>query len=326
MSFDKFPHIDNLYKVPDIFTADEVVCTEKIHGCNFRVQLEQVYPGDWKITYGSRNHEVQLGSNFYGDKPVRWFTDGIGRIGQLITAAHKLAQGDGTPVTIYGEIFGSSIQGGVRYLPAERDGEVEFRAFDVKLGDTFLGWYDFLTFCRMAELPHVPALYIGPPKLECLNELLEQRSFVGDLEEVRASAEQPNISEGVVIKPTDEMKNSHGDRLIAKHKSEGFAEKSATKRPAIEPRWPNLALQLAGQYVTRGRVLNAIEKAESDASCLRPPFKVDGMSAMKFLPAIVYQDILPDLEETCDPKTLFSAVTRQTGIELKKILNERIGQ
>lgn len=318
MSFDKYSSIDNLYKVPDIFTAEEVVCTEKIHGCNFRVQLEQVYPGDWKITYGSRNHEVALGSNFYGDKPVRWFTPE--RLEELVHAAFFLTKGNGAPVTIYGEIFGSSIQRGVRYLPQEHDGEVEFRAFDVKVEDTFLDYANFEAFCISSGLPKTPVVYRGPPLLEKLNACLEIGTFVGWLE----GLDEPlDIAEGVVIKPTREMKNSRGDRLIAKHKSEGFSERNPGKRPATQDRWPNLALAIAGQYVTRGRILNAIEK------CAEGGIIVTDMSAMKYLPSVVYNDVATDVVgddayPNGDEKALRSAVVRQTGIELKKILNERM--
>lgn len=317
MSFDKYSSIDNLYKRPDIFALEEVVCTEKLHGCNFRVHYEA---DSLKPSFGSRNNEVKLGSGFYADRPVQWFLDRPLLLSAMQKAVYALPGNHA--VTIYGEIIGARIQKGVTYLPDE---EITFRAFDVKVGDTYLDHNAFVAFCNLAMLDRVPVLYIGKPLLSVFDRYLEIDSYEALDNGVRV---EKNISEGIVIKSTKELRDVHDNRMMAKHKSQGFAEATHTPRPTKDPRWTNPCLLVAETYVTRGRVLNAIEKAESHSL----GHKVTDMSAMKYLPAFVFNDVLRDYEnepgETAsdlDAKGLMSAITRQTGIVLKGILNERIG-
>lgn len=315
MSFDKYPHIDNLYKRPDIFQLDEVLCTEKLHGCNFRVHLEDKGNGITDVTYGSRNHVVKRGDNFYADRPINWFEDQPHLMNDLCRAAAKW----GPEVTVYGEIVGARIQKGVTYLDQEA---ITFRAFDVKVEGRFLDFNEFLEFIYRSGLVHVPTLYVGPPLLSKFNDLIE----VNSLEAVRNGVDVclKNITEGIVIRPTKMRKDHHDQWILAKHKSQGFAEASHAPRP-VKERYENPCLLFAETYVTRGRVLNAIEKATSTWG---ETVKGD-MSDMKFLPGIVNADVISDEPEATNGlsvKGLQSAITRQTAIVYKAILNERIGQ
>lgn len=322
--FSKYSSIDNLYKCPDWVTWGEIVATEKLHGCNFRIFIPKGFANGDTIKFGSRNNEVQIGSGFYADRPVKWF---LNRQSLLNTLVDEALQFNGD-VTIYGEIIGSTVQKGVSYT-VDDNGDVTFRAFDVKVGERFLDYNDFVAFCVASNLPRVIELYRGSADVNKVNALLEIDSYEGLRNGVTKS---PNITEGVVIKPLVEGKDFRGNRLIAKHKSDGFAEKSEGKRGALVPRYDNPCLAVAAMYVTRGRVLNCIEKLESDII----PRAVTDMSAMKYLPAFVYSDVCCELwdrayetgetlPDNFDEKGLRSAVTKYVGVVLKGILNERIG-
>lgn len=306
--FHKYPHIDNLYKVPEIFACEEVVATEKIHGSNFRVYI----PADGSgVKFGSRNREIGLGSGRF-DVAIKWFLDSIG---SLVFMCQTLK----ADVIIFGEIYGTGIQTGVKYVHGN---DIQFRAFDVMVGGELLNYDDFAGFCYDTFLPSAPLVYRGRPTVEALNALLEVNSIVAGLNDV---TDEVNISEGVVIRPTKMVKDYLGNYVMAKHKSKGFAEScgSAHASARIAAIGPNPAIAIAQEYVTRGRLLNAVGRLLDAGIDM-----ANDMSDMKKLPAEVLRDVLSDIREEhphLDAKVLGSAVTRQTAIIYKALLNEGIG-
>jgi Rnl2 family RNA ligase len=320
--FYKYPHIDGMHKVPEIFACEEIIATEKVHGTNFGVMVPAEATGGVPVLFGSRNNAVGLGSGFYGDKPIRLFlershVDGRSKADMVWLAAKECFPG--ADVILYGEVFGSGIQSGVQYVTGDR---VEFVAFDVCVGGRMVDYDEFRVFCERAGIETAPVLYRGKPSIEAINGLLERNSIVGARNGVTL---EKNISEGVVIRPTKMRKNHHDQWVLAKHKSVGFAESSQGKRGPVVPRLPNPALAIADEYVTRGRLLNALDKAKETGRTI-----ANSMSDMQVLPGIVIEDVLLDMPATqvicVDEKSLRSAITRQTAIVYKALLNEQIGQ
>lgn len=313
--FFRYPHIDALHKQTIIFSCEEIVVHEKLHGANFRVMFPAGLASPNQIRFGSRNREVGLGGGFYGDRPIALWLNNPDLLTNIIGLVDKYYPDD--DVIIYGEVFGPGIQKGVKYFAEDKIG---FRAFDVRVGERFIDYDAFLCFCAAVNLAMVPQVYRGPPSTEKLNALLEVNS---DEALRNGVVEKTNIAEGVVIRPTKMFKDHHDQWVLAKHKSLGFAEGGQGKRGPVAPKASNPCLAVAEEYVTRGRLLNAVEKLTSSGIEVR-----NDMGDMQKLPGVVHGDILLDLDKDeyghLDEKGLKSAITRQCAIVYKGILNERL--
>src|SRR5882762_3790830 len=188
--FQRYPHLNNLHKVPEIFACEEVVATEKIHGSNFRIFIPGTALSTADVKFGSRNNVVGLGGDARWNLPIQWFLAG-GRLDHIVHIAERLYGTD--DMTIYGEVFGSGVQKGITYVTGD---EVMFRAFDVLVGDRFLDYDDFLATCLACGIPTVPEVYRGKPTVEALNALLEVNSITAVHNGVTL---EPNTAEGLVI-------------------------------------------------------------------------------------------------------------------------------
>lgn len=320
--FKKYPHISNLHKEQDILTCVEVVSCEKVHGTNFRVMI----PGDGGVPlFGSRNNIVGLGGGFFGDRPINWFLEV--EQGHLLTRVKRVEESairiyPGKDLIMFGEFFGSGVQNGVSYVT---DQSTHFLAFDVMVDGTLIDFDEFVTFCLAADVPMVPVVYRGAPTLEALNSLLEQDSVVAKAHGV----EGRNISEGVVIRPTKMILNRFGEYVMVKHKSLSFAEEMMGKKGPAPLKAYNPCLDIATRYVTRGRVLNALDKAKEQGLKI-----INDMHDMKVLPEVVYQDVClamsecDDGSQTCfdmiDARALRSACTKVTGVVYSSLLRESL--
>jgi hypothetical protein len=107
MIYHKYPSIVALNKQPEIFSADEVVATEKIHGANFRVFIPAYTTSADEIRFGSRNQVFDKDNEgFYGGRPIKWFKDQPELLQQL-TGICAVCN-----VIIFGEAYGAGIQKG----------------------------------------------------------------------------------------------------------------------------------------------------------------------------------------------------------------------
>lgn len=321
MDFPKYPHIDPLYKLQQqILACEEVVCTEKIHGANFRVMSPSTARTRGDIVFGSRNNVVTADSGFYANKPVMWFLNRPEILDWMVGRFF------GRDVVLFGEVYGSGIQRGVKYFNIDA---MEFRAFDLMVDGRMLDYGEFADLTDEIDIRGAPLLYLGPPLLSKLNSLLECDSTVGKRNGVDTEG-KPNIAEGYVVRPTKMTKDHHGQWLIAKHKSEGFAEEQKGRKGPISPRIPSDAQLLAERYVTRGRVLNAREKWMSSGGVVH-----DHMKDMQWLPEVVIADVKDDLmwldvdesealDAAYEQKAFNSAITKQTAVVYSGILKEQL--
>jgi len=218
--FDVYTDIENIKNYPDVFKeGEQVVITEKIHGTNFRAgtlpknsrnifeKIWNLFTGKYEFVYGS--HKVQITGHlgrkcFYGD-------DVYGKIAEK----YKLKDIIPKDYIIYGEIYGHKIQDLTYGL---KDIDVKF--FDVKYKGKYLGWNDFLEFCRIRQLPVVPIIEYGPFNKWIVKEKTTGTSVI-DLQ---------SIKEGCVIKPVVEdnhpmigrkvLKSINAEYLLKKNRTE----------------------------------------------------------------------------------------------------------
>ncbi len=158
--FQRYTDIENLRNFPDVLTpGEEVVVSEKIHGTNARIGLV-----DGELLAGShglqrkRPEPEAMGMNTY------WFPATLEPVQSLLEELRR----QGHPVAIlYGEIYGSRVQS-LHY--GRREG-LGFAAFDILVGEHYLGYDDFAALCERHGVPTAPILWRGPFSLERIAEL-----------------------------------------------------------------------------------------------------------------------------------------------------------
>lgn len=315
--FHKYTEIVTLDKRREILAVKEVVATEKLHGTNFRLYFPSGISSIAEIQFGGRN-EVFAGddaSEFYKGRPVRWFHDRPELLGRLLELFRERTYGD---VIVYGEICGAGIQKGVRYAA---DDSIVFRAFDIRIGESFVTYDLFVEICDTVGLPRAVEIWRGEPSLEAFNALLDRLSVEGQQNGVTA---EKNVMEGVVIRSNPLLRNVFGEWLIIKHKSDLFAEVS---RQSIREDRPDMTAveAFARMYVVRGRVINALGRLRDAGTPI--------LNDMPDMPHLV-KAIVEDLHKECDPewaslreqgfddKLIRSAVTRVLGKVYRGMLLE----
>ena len=252
-AFHTYPELVTLDKRPEMLAVREAIATEKLHGSNFRVYFPEGMTTPDQLRFGSRSQVFALDdAGFYGGRPVRWFKDNVGIVQKLIElfASHGFTGG----VVVYGEVCGTSVQKGIKYAG---DGEVIFRAFDIRVAGNFVTYDLFVALADAAGLPRVPEIWRGEPTWAAFDALLEQPST----EALKNGITNPEglVSEGVVIRSNPLLRDVFGDWLIIKHKSKKYRE--ATPRAERAPSGPTDTTAIddfTATFVVRGRILNAL--------------------------------------------------------------------
>ena len=251
--FHKYPELVTLDKRPEMLAVRQAVATEKLHGSNFRVYFPEGITSPDQLRFGSRNDVFAEGDGgFYGGRPVRWFRENAAIVSKLIETFAAYAFSGG--VVVYGEVCGTSVQKGIRYAT---DGDVIFRAFDVRVAGNFVTYDLFVELCEKTGLPRVPEIWRGEPSQEAFDALLEKPSTEASRNGI--ANDLTMVSEGVVIRSNPLLRDVFGDWLIIKHKSKKYREAT----PRTERKSTDLAEtapldDFTATYVVRGRVINAL--------------------------------------------------------------------
>jgi hypothetical protein len=123
-----------------------------------------------------------------------------------------------TPVTFYGEGFGKGIQGkfGIAYadyILKDSEETAGFVLFDVKIGRWWIQRHDLEDLAETFSIPLVPVYDYGTlfQAVDLCKQGFNSLFANGEIE-----------SEGFVLKPTYELFNRKGDRIIAKLKIKDF--------------------------------------------------------------------------------------------------------
>ena len=173
------------------YLADrEWLWTEKIDGTNIRVHFD----GE-KIRYGGRTDRAQI--------PAALFTE------LQETFEGNTALRDIGPCTLYGEGYGEKIQSGGHYIV----GGCGFILFDVLIGDLWLKREDVLDVGSKLGVNVVSEVGHGT-----LAEAVEfaRQGFRS------CAAEKERPAEGLVMRPSVDLFDRRGDRVIAKIKAKDF--------------------------------------------------------------------------------------------------------
>jgi hypothetical protein len=171
---------------------NEWVFTEKVDGTNIRIMIG----ADRKITFGGKTDNASIPAFLVSRLEVRFFPQ-VDRLAEIFP--------DGG--CLYGEGYGPKIQKGGGNYRADAD----FVMFDVKVGEWWLQRGAIEDVAQKLALDIVPIIGRGT-----LGEMVEKtepgfRSTWGDF-----------IAEGIVARPSVELRDRDGVRIITKIKHKDF--------------------------------------------------------------------------------------------------------
>jgi len=167
--------------------------TEKVDGTNIRVKWD----GN-KVTFGGKTDNAQIPANlveklyelFGGESNEQVFESQFGS----------------DPACLYGEGYGAKIQkGGGNY------GDVDFVMFDVKIGDFWLERDTIEEIASRFDVEVVPIVGRGTLQEMSDRVAIGFNSWKGEF-----------ICEGLVARPSVELQNHYGERIITKLKHKDF--------------------------------------------------------------------------------------------------------
>lgn len=241
----KGPHYDiqNWRKFSRCFLPDEnVVVTEKIHGCNSRLTYQN---GEFHVA----SRTMYRKKYFFKDPPKKalkrvwhFIKHSILRVPREVwnndsfywkaweAAPEVMAWAKAHPGTIiYGEIYGQ-VQKGFPYDSTPEE-PYRIRVFDICEQDPKTGTYEFWDWWRLCE----EFRSVIPPKfLVPVDYIGVYSGFLAGAEEYIGAKSQltsAHIREGVVIKPCTERRTPAIGRLILKAVSPKYLDKLRTAEP-----------------------------------------------------------------------------------------------
>ena len=194
-----FKLIEGKYREPEFELLKDIewTFTEKVDGTNIRIMWD-----GYNVVFGGRTENAQIPSHLV-NKLNELFT------GTKIEQIFEQVFGE-SKVILFGEGYGAKIQkGGGNYSKDQ-----EFVLFDVKVGEWYLKREDIEDVAKKFSLKTVPIIAKG--NLQTGVDLVKSglKSQWGDF-----------IAEGLVAKPSVDIFNRRGQRIITKIKTEDFINK-----------------------------------------------------------------------------------------------------
>jgi len=205
----RYTDIENGKIYTDVFKdGEEVIATEKLHGTNGKlisIKGVGIAAGSMSILRKRPDGSDGTPSNFDSKEMKEntywhpWTIEGVRGLMDELTKDYNV-------VTLYGEIFGGSIQS-LNYGIPKGQG-IAFRAFDISVNDKYLHWDDFEVLCKQYDVPMVPVLYRGPYSMEKMKEVADGNSTLEGADHIR---------EGIVVKPQIERTDPKIGRAVLKY-------------------------------------------------------------------------------------------------------------
>jgi hypothetical protein len=238
-----YAHIKNLYADQEVLMFREVFAMEKIHGTSSSVGFKAGEPL-WLHSGGAKH--AQFEACF--DLPA-------------LTAAF-MALGHPS-ITVYGEAYGGNMQA----MKDVYGGTLKFCAFDVQIGGHWLSVPDAENVARGLGLDFVPYRKV-PATVEALDAERDRPSE----QAVKLGFTEPKLREGIVIRPLMELTKNDGERIVAKHKGEAFAERIHTPKVAPDKLVVlSEATAVADEWVTEMRLAHVLDRLQASGVDLSGP-------------------------------------------------------
>lgn len=234
--FHKFTDIENIRHYPHVLDGHVVVCTEKIHGANWRACISVAENGTESILVGSRNtvreehgRNIPVPANsffekcwyivldLFGKRPMEFVADAgacrndwyyhaiynpleCGQIKALLQ--YCVDEYNATNVSLYGETYGDCIQ---NLAYGKTGGAMGFAAIGLTVNYKYVDYDEFVDICKMFGVPTAPLVYRGPYDFNLIMELSKGKSLVKGA---------TNIREGIVVQPEHEIHGPCGRAIF----------------------------------------------------------------------------------------------------------------
>jgi hypothetical protein len=232
--------IENLYRNQTILELPEVFCLEKIHGTSAHIKFKD---GNLTFYSGGETHE----------RFVALFDQN-----HLKTAFASFAQGE---ITVYGEAYGGKMQG----MRETYGDELKFIVFEVKFDDTWLTVPHARAAATMLKLEFVDYVKI-PTTMDAINAERDRAS----VQAIRNGVGAGKRREGIVLRPLEELVDSRGNRIIAKHKSAEFCETKTVREVDFNrAKVLTAAKEIAEEWATPMRLRHVLDKAQAALNIVR---------------------------------------------------------
>lgn len=273
----KWPHLENLDKVPDILDAPVLCITEKIDGFNARFGRTP----DGEFWVGTRNIEIDI--SLYADG----FTNPNDAQGFAAWAWERQDMVE-PGVAYFGEWAGKGIQNRLDY------GEKDFHLFGTMSYDSMLDEYFLVqpnaisNEAALLGIKHVPVLYWGRnPGMQVLDEFRKREN-----------------TEGIVITPWPITKDGYGNLLIAKYKNPAFEERKS-RREQKPIAVPEDLKAIVEEYATWEKMLHVFGHIQSQFDRgINNPWEIEHTGTyLKVFHDDVYEDAREELNRL-DPASV----------------------
>jgi hypothetical protein len=228
-------HIDNLYKNQTILLLKECYASEKIHGTSAHIK----WNGEM-VTFFSGGVDHVSFCNLFDAELLR---------SQFL----KIGYND---VTVYGEAYGGKCQG----MRDTYGPDLKFIVFDVNIGGSWLNVPD------AEDITHILCLeFVHYERIPATMEAIDAQRDSPSVQAVRngmATADNPKIREGVVLRPIIEVIQKNGERVIAKHKRDEFRETNSPRVPTEKLQVMIDAERAADEWVTQNRLQHVLDSMQ----------------------------------------------------------------
>lgn len=275
-------HIDNLYKNQEILLFREAYAMEKIHGTSAHVSFKE--------------------------NRLRFFAGGCkhGTFVDIFDQGNLQEKLDGVEVVIFGEAYGGKIQ----RMSHTYGKEIKFVAFDVKIGDCWLSVPQAEEFTLSAGLEFVDYVKIAT-EIELIDEQRDRPS----VQAVRNGMGPNQKREGIVLRPLMEFTKNNGNRIISKHKGEGF-EETKTPREVSPEKLKVLteARAISDEWITPMRISHVLDKIQD----------VD-MTKMREILSAMQEDVKREAEgEIVWSRDVEKAINKATSLGVKEFFKNKL--
>lgn len=280
-------HIDNLYKSQDILMFKEVFAMEKCHGTSAHIGWKE---GKVSFFSGGEKH-----ANFVALFNEKELTEKF--------QAQAIEQ-----CTVYGEAYGGKQQG----MSHTYGKQLKFIVFDIKIGDSWLSVPQAEEITKALGLEFVPYRKISTDLAE-----IDKERDADSVIAVRNGITEPKIREGIVLRPLVELIKNNGNRVIAKHKRDEFAERATPQKVVDQAKLKVLqeANAIAEEWVTLERLKHVLDK-------LPPETNVENTGDV--IKAMVGDIIREAKGEIVESHEANKAIGKKTALMFKAYLNQKM--
>lgn len=251
-----YMHINNLYKDQTVLMFKELYALEKLHGTSAHLYYDKnqhikfVDPGNasqFRATV--KNTPECVVSMFSGGASIVSFEQLV----NMQDFADACAAMNAESVLVHGELYGGSQQKqAYRYGP-----KLKFGVFDVCINGTWLTVPDAADVAKKLGLE-----FVYYEKIPGTVEACDKARDMFSTQAYRNGMGMDKFMEGVVLRPTVEMTDNRGNRVMAKHKRPEERE-TATDRKVEDPKKLAVlsnATEIANEWVTETRLDHVLDK------------------------------------------------------------------